>query len=467
MGVGIRKVQLGEQALPASGLDTYFASLVDKGLRDTYGSRTAVVPLVKNGLLQDPENLYQIGIRQIDDLFLMDVQLKKPFDIPTTPAAASSSSAAEVNPKDDKPKMSEQETATSIEDSAEFSFVVYNGSNLRAVTMFKVLVPTNRPERFEAEFEERFRKAASASFMNANIYPRGDPSHFGNLLYVYSQARERDVSDNLSCENASDVFRYYGKAAELYQLGLKRGVAKAFGQQSELHQLSSRQNESVEKSKVAQLCAEDKSKHFQLDFDFGKIAEENRSLIELAFKNIRFEDTLSKYTDKPARARFQIESNGDLSLFFEMRFDLSRYRYWTSNRVPLKYRNFQILSLDPYYALMQKLVMLRTALPLQASPQLRQSFRSLRTTLYLKTLLKGEVYFGVDGTYFPERKQIQMAYPNTIYLQVPGFDTRAVLTKNNEIFQDRGWLALGSCKTLEGTLTEDGLVYRFFGFPCQ
>ena len=90
----------------------------------------------------------------------------------------------------------------------------------------------------------------------------------------------------------------------------------------------------------------------------------------------------------------------------------------------------------------------------------------MRMTLALNTILTGQVLLGVDGKYDSKTKSISMAYPNSLILQSPGFENKPIQGRDKEIFQEKTWIALGNCKTLDGSFTEDGLVLRFFGLPC-
>jgi len=121
----------------------------------------------------------------------------------------------------------------------------------------------------------------------------------------------------------------------------------------------------------------------------------------------------------------------------------------------------------PYYALMQKLVLFKYALPDNAPFSLRSSFEGMRMMLSLRTLINGEVSFAVDGKYLKDQKKLNMAYPNSLAISIPSFETKTIANRDPGIFQERGWISLGNCKTIEGIKTEDGLLYDFFGFPCQ
>jgi hypothetical protein len=116
---------------------------------------------------------------------------------------------------------------------------------------------------------------------------------------------------------------------------------------------------------------------------------------------------------------------------------------------------------------MQKLVVFRSSLPSNAPSVLQSSFAKMRLTLALTTLMNGQALLGVDGKYDPKTKSIAMAYPNSAVLQIPGFDSKTISGRDQEIFQEKTWMALGNCKTVDGSTTEDGLLINFFGLPCS
>src|SRR5690606_5615413 len=136
-------------------------------------------------------------------------------------------------------------------------------------------------------------------------------------------------------------------------------------------------------------CEEDKNLKYELQVDYGKINPENHRYIFEAIQRAKLEELLKKYTNKPVKMHFQLESNGSLALNLSIRFDRERYMGWTKNRIPATMHGYHILSLDPYYAIMQTLVFLRYALPAEAPKPLRQSFLGMETSLTLDTILSG------------------------------------------------------------------------------
>lgn len=417
---------------PNSTRSTHFP-LLEKALQNTYGAKVWTWDMNTDSVLESPENLFQIATHDVDDIFVTDLYTN---------------------------------SSDSQSENLDVSMTIYNGSNLRAVTIAKISVPIAGDD-FEKRFQDQFKKSLLEIFPNPNIYPKNSPEHFANLLYVFSKKVEDEHADDLSCDNAADVLKYYEKARDLYQKALEKGPSKVVGTQEEVNRLQTRLTESTEKAATVKTCEDDKSKVFGLDFDFGKIDPSQQEFIRSAFETAKIEELLKKYTDKPVNVKFILSGSDDLSLQIELRFDGARYKSWTGNRVPSTYKNYRPLSLDPYYALMQKMVVFKSSLPNTAPMNLKILFNHMRMNLVLNTLLKGEALFGVAGEFFPERNSVRMAYPNTIYITAPGYGQRTIATKSSEVFQEKGWLALGSCKTVEGTLTEDGLAYRFFDLPCH
>lgn len=414
---------------PASDRVTMYQNAVETSLQSAYGAKLVRLDFSNGSLVEDPENLYQIGINQIDDLFSFNIEDKA--------------------------------------DAPEITASVLNGSNLKTVTILKFSVPREGQEAFADRFIQTFKRVSLQNFPNPNIYPKNDPAHFANLLFIYSQQKEKAQTEALTCENAPKVLDYYAKAQKLYEIANQRGSSRVVGQQAEVHQLTTRLQEASDKAQVLQSCLDDAKKGFELEFDFGKIDVASHETIKRAVKNAGLEETLKQYTTKPVSLKFSLEENGSLNFLLKMRYDQSRYLAWTKNRIPHRVRNYSILSLDPYFALLQKMVVMRASLPAEASPALRASFASMKMTLAMTTILNGEVFLGSEGKYDAKTKSIVMAYPNSVILSSPGFENKLISGRDREIFQEKTWMALGNCKTLDGTLTEDGLLIRFFGLPCN
>jgi hypothetical protein len=112
-------------------------------------------------------------------------------------------------------------------------------------------------------------------------------------------------------------------------------------------------------------------------------------------------------------------------------------------------------------------VFFRTALPKESPQSLAIPFSKLSMTLVLDTLLNGQVLMGANGRINPSSRQIEIFYPNSVIVKIPSYEAVTVITRSEEIFQEKAWIALSSCKTIDGTITQDGLVLQFFGLPCQ
>ncbi len=423
VGIAIRQESITPEML------SRYLPIVDEAIRKTYGSKTKVIHFDKGSVVEDPQNLYQIGKEEIDDLFVFLIA----------------------------------ETA----EESNSTVTIYNGSNLKVVTILKVAVPLQGEQPFTERYTTTFEKAALNGFSNPNLYPKSEPKHFANLLYVYSQQMEKNLKTPLTCETASEVLKFYGPARELYDSAQKRGTIKVVGAQGEAHLISTRSQESADKEEILKKCQEDASKTFELTWDFDTIDPMSHPMIRAAAQVADLEALLKQYTNKPSELRFKLEPNGELNLLVTMRFDPQRYAAWTKTRIPQRARNFNVLSLDPYFALLQRLVVFRASLPADAPPALRNSFAQMKMNLSLSTILNGQVILGVDGKFDPKNKSISMAYPNSVILSAPGFESKTIAGKDRDIFQEKVWMALGNCKTIDGTVTEDGLLIQFFGLPCN
>lgn len=416
-------------AIRTDANDSQMPAIIEKSLAATYGAQLIRLNFASKSVVEDPENLYLIGSNRIDDLFIFSL--------------VESTGAVETN-------------AT-----------IYNGGNLKTVAMIKFSVPREGKEPFTDRYTSTFRRVATETFPNPNIYPKSEPLHYANLLYVYSQEYEKNLSEPLTCDNAPQHLHYYGKAKTLYEMSKDSLAARsAVGSQEKAHQLTTRLQEATDKSQILEKCRNDANLAFAMNWQFGKIDPANHDAILRAASNAGLEDIFKQYTTKPVSLRFQLSDTGELSLLVTMRFDQARYLAWTKNRIPQKIRNYNILSLDPYYALLQKLVVFRASLPAEAASTLKASFSQMKMSLSLDTILNGSLLMGVDGKYESKNKSIAMAYPNSVILQVPGFESKTISGRDREIFQEKSWMALSNCKTLDGTMTEDGLLMRFFGLPC-
>lgn len=444
MGVGIKSLKLNGAPV-SSDYSKFILSLIEKSLNETYGSKVVTIPLVP-GPLEAVDNIFEIGKAQIDDFFMIEGQITGGFDTTgTTPSL---------------------ESAENTDDAIDLDLTIYNGANLKTVSTFKIRIPTKPRDQLETKFKETFRDTSLRAFNNPNIYPKNDPQYFANLVFVFAEQREKGMEGAITCENAVDRLKYYHWAKELYDIAIARGLNRAFGTQSEAHQMTTRQEDAEAKAKTLHECEEDAKRTFAINYEFGSISSEHQKVIRDLFDSSQLDALLKQYTNKPVTLRFQVE-DGKLNLFMELRYDQKKYRAWTYQRIPNRVGAFQVLSLDPYYALMQKLVILRSSLPADAPASLKSTFEAMKMSLVLKTLLGGEVTFAAEGKFLKDQKTVSLGYPNQLVINTPGLGSKLINNKDPNIFQERGWIALGNCKTIEGTKTEDGLVYDFFGLPCQ
>lgn len=421
-------LRLSEQ-IPSSDRRILYESLINSSLAGAYGAKLVTLSFAPQSLLEDPENIYQVGKNLIDDLFLFSVQ--------------------------------------ETQDTSETSVTIYNGSNLKIVTILKFSVPREGKDPFEKRWNDTFRRVALEKYPNPNIYPRATPSHFANLLYVYSQQEEKNLKDPITCLNALQIFQFYPKAKELFELAKEKEPVKIVGSQQVTQSLDARLTECDEKSKALQRCLDDNQKTFAIQWEFSKIDPVSHSAILQAAATSDLEGMFKQYTNKPVTLRVEADENAELNFIATMRFDPVRYTAWTKNRVPARARNYQILSLDPYFALMQKFVVFRSSLPTDAPAALKLPFSKMKLNFILDTIFNGQVLMGVEGKYDPKTKSITMAYPNSVYLRSPGFEQKLIEGRDKEIYQEKTWIALGNCKTIDGTTTEDGLLIQFFGLPCN
>ncbi len=429
-------VYVGSDETLKAQLSSYFV-LFQKALQEAYYPQLKKLNFVGGPYPDESENMYEIAKNQIDDLFVFNV--------------------------------SQKDQVIKVTGS-----IMSGGSNLRVINRINLEFPQeaspDQPSDQRMSFQERFvqqiKQSVMAAYPNPNVYPAFNAFQFANALYAKAQSDEASAGGNVTCENASRTLSLYAKVKEIYELGQKRSLVRAYGSQGEQHEINTRLQDAEEKTRVANLCAIDAQKSFGLSWKFQSIDESNRPAILKAAEVAGLEEILKKYTDKPVELQLTGDPSGEINLNLVLRFDSKRYIQWIGNRVPDRYRNFGVLSLDPYYALMQKLVLFKNSLPTDSSPALKQGFSLMKMNIALNTILNGEVIFGVGGTYNAQEGKISLAYPASLYVQSPGYEKKLVGNKDQELFQEKTWLALGSCKSLDGTVTEDGLVYKFFGIKC-
>ena len=432
----IMGVYLGSDETLKPQLSLYF-EMFQKALQDTYFPQLKKLTFPGGPYPDEAENMFEIAKNQIDDLFVFSI--------------------------------SQQNQVIRVTGS-----ILSGGSNLRVINRINLEFPLeaspDRPSEEGVSFQDRFvqqiRQSILAAYPNPNVYPAFNAFQFANALYAKAQADEASAGGSITCENAPRTLGLYAKVKEIYELGQKRSLVRAYGSQSEQHEINTRLQDAEEKTRVANLCALESQKSFSLAWKFKSIDESNRPSILKAAQTAGLEEILRKYTDKPVEIQLSGDPSGEINLNLALRFDSQRYMQWISNRVPDRYRNFGVLSLDPYYALMQKLVYFKNSLPADSSPALKQGFSLMKMNIVLNTILNGEVIFGVGGTYNAQEGKISLAYPASLYVQSPGYEKKLVGNKDQELFQEKTWIALGSCRSLDGTITEDGLVYKFFGIKC-
>jgi len=415
---------------------TAFESHFSKSLQEAYFPQIKIINLPAGPFPDEGENMYEIARNQVDDLFIF--------------------------------KLAQKDQMILVAGS------IISGSNLKTINRislsFSIDPSPDRPDEVKMSFQTRFvnqmKKSLLSAYPNPNVYPSYQPYYFADAIYAKAQMDEKNAGAEITCENASQALSLYSKAKEIYELGQKRSLVKAYGSQAEQHQITTRLQDSEEKGKIVELCAKDADRKFGVQWSFGTIDPSNHPAILQAAENVGLNEILQKYTDKPVELQMSADASGEINLNVILRFDSRRFMEWTKSRVPERYRNFGVLSLDPYYALMQKLVFFKHSLPDSASPALKQGFGLMKMNIILRTILNGEVMFGASGVYNAQENKVSLAYPASISIQAPGFERKTVMNKDQELFQEKTWIALGSCKTLEGNMTEDGLVYRFFGIKC-
>ena len=455
MGVFLKRVNFENGSPVPSEMSEYLKQLVSKSIREIYSSNLIELNLGDDGLLESPDNLYLIGNNSIDDLFIVEIKVPDGFlPLPNRPT-------------DEQLEQMNGNVPGIVKAPMEFSLSILNGEKLRSVAELKYIVETNYKEDFERSFDNTMKLKALENFKNPNIYPKSDPLHFATLLYNYSAKTESDQKMALNCGNAYDLLKHYAQARDLY-VRSRGQVANSFaGQQERAQDLNAKIEDSNKKAEILDLCDRDKDLHFSMLVEFGSINPENHENISKAFERAQLAKLLQQYTDKPVKLKLSIDSASELNLTVELRFDPVRYKKWTAGRVPDLMKGYHVVGLDPYYPLMQTLVLTRYLLPPESPKPLQLSFQRMNISLVLKTLLNGSATLGVDGRYIQDQKMVNLAYPKSLILSSPNFEKLTIDTRSEEIFQEKGWLAFGSCKTLDGASTEDGLIMKFFDLPCK
>jgi len=455
-GLMIQKIEVGGKTSEDPEFRLYFNDLLSRTIKNVYGSDTQLMNIADGNLLESPDSLFLLAANEIDDLFLAEIKLPEDFTIPQDlPEGATATS------KDEQAVLNQTKRL-------EVTARVLNGANLRTVTILQTSTAWGSRSEMENDFQQKFKENALQVFPNPNVYPKSDPAHFANLLFQFSEKRERENLAILTCENAAEVLSGYVQARDLYKKAKDKGPNEQIGQTANAQNLNERLDESTRKANILKTCEEDKARGFAIDSTFLNVDPANQSLIKQAMQKAKVEELLKQYTDKPVNFSFAAEANGDLTLQVFLRFDRSRFLAWTKKKgTPAAYQNYNILSLEPYYPILQTLVYLRQALPKEAPQSLNIPFQKMSMTLVLQTLLNGEVYVGANGRMSKEGGQIELFFPNSVLIKIPSYESSTVITRSEDIFQEKAWIAMSSCKTIDGTVTQDGLVMQFFGLPCQ
>ncbi|TVQ77384.1 MAG: hypothetical protein EA369_09320 [Bradymonadales bacterium] len=452
MGVSLVEVTQNGRALSEPSVRQYFEKLLKQSIESTYASRPVLLNL-SPGPIESSDNLYEIASRRIDDLFVFRVEVPAEFQIPRPMSA-------------DEVRSIERGQGPMDLGEVRIRSTVYNGERLRAVARVDWVATLRDRDRFEQDFAQAANKSLVNELRNPNIYPTTDLNHFANLLLEMGREAERSISGQMTCENAGEVLGYFSQASSLYRLAERTDEISLVGSQARIHALQEKQREAKEKAGVLRACEEDADKVFQMDLEFSGIDESSQELIRQAVERAQIAQALRFYANKPAKLEFRLDETGNLSLVVNLRFDRDFYRARVAE-IPTVHRNYHVLSLQPFHPLMQRLVLMRVLLPQDSPRPLGVAFNRMNITLNLQTLLNGFVSFRVDGRYHTDQRQVDLFDPNSVFFDFPGFEGRTLVTRSDEIFQERGWLALSSCRTIDGRLTEDGLLAQFFGIPCQ
>jgi hypothetical protein len=453
MGLIIRKINTSSED---EKIRSYITNLYADAVQELYGAKLRVLSLPEDSLIENPTNLFAIANLEIDDLFVVDVKLSENFAVPPE------------QPTEEEVDSDDAPLVLPAAQSAELSTSVYNGAKLRTVTVFQFSVTERYLGEFEKSFVNAFEKSAKDNFPDPNIYPPSDPAHFANLLFDYSQQQER-LAGKLSCDSARRVLLYYDRARILFEKAEDQtSLSNSVGKQDEAYERKKRVEEAKEKAEILRLCKADEKEVFRVEFDFTNIEPAQAAYIEEAFEKAKLTNLLKQYTNKPVKLRFSIdEDNSDMNLAIFLRYDPDRYKAWTEKRVPRVAMGYHIISLSPYEALFKQLVFFRTQIPQAAPQQLQRKFQNLSITMVLNTLLNGRVSVGVDGKYIASEKAVSLASPASLILKLPTYDELNISTRSQELFNEKGWLSFSGCKTIDGTVTEDGLVMQFFDLPCK
>jgi hypothetical protein len=455
-GLMIEKILVGPNSSESPELRMYFNDLVTRTIQEVYGSPVQLLNLASGNLIESPDSLFLLAANEIDDLFLVSIELPASFEM------------GSLDPSPSDGRSQEERAVLAQTNQVVTKAQVLNGANLKTITVLQSATAQAERASFERAFISNFRKNALQVFPNPNVYPTSNPLHFAELLFQFSERQERESLANLNCDNASEVLGAYAQARDLFQKAKAKSSDDPIGQQARIHEINVKLEESTRKAQTLEKCQADALRQFELQFEFQGIDATNQALIRTAASTAKVEELFRQYTDKPVVLRFAAEMNGEISLQAFLRYDRTRFMNWTKNKAtPTSVQNYNILSLEPYFPILQTLVFFRTALPKESPQSLAIPFSKLSMTLVLDTLLNGQVLMGANGRINPSSRQIEIFYPNSVIVKIPSYEAVTVITRSEEIFQEKAWIALSSCKTIDGTITQDGLVLQFFGLPCQ
>jgi hypothetical protein len=264
----IMGVYVGADETLKPQLSSYF-TLFQKALQDAYFPQLKKLNFPGGPYPDEATNMYEIAKNQIDDLFVFNI--------------------------------SQQNQVIRVTGS-----IMSGGSNLRVINRVNLeLTQESSPDRpsdknlsFQERFIQQIRQSILAAYPNPNVYPAFNAFQFANALYAKAQSDEASAGGSITCENAPQTLSLYAKAKEIYELGQKRSLVRAYGSQSEQHEINSRLQDAEDKTRVANLCAIDSQKSFGLNWKFPYIDESNRPSSMKAAQTAVLEEILKKYTDK-------------------------------------------------------------------------------------------------------------------------------------------------------------------------
>lgn len=433
---------------------SYYQKLLTQAVEQAYFGKIVKIDLDTNEPIQSAQNIYAIASAKVDDLFIFEVNLPP---LPWQP---------QIMPQSIQEARSQKENFAGL--SVDVTGSIINGANLKTVGIIRANIPWNFNPEFELAFKEIVKNTALNSLQNPNIYPQSDPLYFGKILFDYSQKNERDSEVALNCETAQEVLATYRQAYKLFLRAKdKINQSVVVGQQGILHDLNTKIEISKDKSEILDKCARDKDLSFSLEIQLENIAPEMRPFIENAVARAKLKEVLSRYTDKPVLLSFRATELGTIDLNVFLRYHPQRYLNWIDGKIPQTYLNYHVVSFDYYYPLMQYLILIKSTLPRSSPQALKNSFRNLEINLNLETLLNGDLRLPVVGFYVASEKRVDLSYPKSVFLSTPGYEPKSILAASDDIFREKGWMSVSSCKTIDGVSTEDGLLMKFLGLDCK